>query len=122
MLYISPHLVSVKVLTLFVFISAVRTCPKLPVPQYGHINCSLSEISYKTVCVVTCNEGYELEGNSKLTCQGNSQWDGKEPKCVGMCFVTLLSLVVHVPLGGGFFSLLNFILLLMFFRLYCKPP
>lgn len=67
-----------------ILISAVRTCPKLSTPQNGHINCSLSEISYKTVCLFTCNEGYELEGHTKLTCQGNSQWDGKEPKCVGM--------------------------------------
>ncbi|CAI5796534.1 von Willebrand factor type A, EGF and pentraxin domain-containing 1 [Podarcis lilfordi] len=60
----------------------VRTCPKLFAPQNGHINCSLSGISYKTVCLMTCDEGYELEGSSKLTCQSNSQWDGKEPKCV----------------------------------------
>ncbi|KAJ6669489.1 hypothetical protein lerEdw1_000037 [Lerista edwardsae] len=60
----------------------VRTCPKLHAPQNGQMNCSLSEISYKTVCLVTCDEGYELEGPSKLSCLGNSQWDGKEPKCV----------------------------------------
>uniref|UniRef100_A0A8C3R0R3 Sushi, von Willebrand factor type A, EGF and pentraxin domain-containing protein 1 n=1 Tax=Cyanoderma ruficeps TaxID=181631 RepID=A0A8C3R0R3_9PASS len=60
----------------------VRTCPRLRSPQNGHINCSTADISYKTVCFVTCNEGYEIEGNSKLTCQGNSQWDSKEPKCV----------------------------------------
>ncbi|XP_072848120.2 sushi, von Willebrand factor type A, EGF and pentraxin domain-containing protein 1 isoform X1 [Pogona vitticeps] len=60
----------------------VRTCPKLFAPQHGHINCSPTEISYGTVCLVTCDDNYELEGNSKLTCQGNSQWDGKEPKCV----------------------------------------
>ncbi|XP_050843098.1 sushi, von Willebrand factor type A, EGF and pentraxin domain-containing protein 1 isoform X3 [Serinus canaria] len=60
----------------------VRTCPRLRTPQNGHINCSTADISYKTVCLVTCNEGYEIEGNSKLTCQGTSQWDSKEPKCV----------------------------------------
>ncbi|KAK2521486.1 Svep1 [Columba livia] len=60
----------------------VRTCPKLQAPENGHINCSTADISYKTVCFVTCNEGYEVEGNTKLTCQGNSQWDSKEPKCV----------------------------------------
>ncbi|XP_066469621.1 sushi, von Willebrand factor type A, EGF and pentraxin domain-containing protein 1 isoform X2 [Tiliqua scincoides] len=60
----------------------VRTCPKLHAPQNGQINCSVSEISYKTVCFVTCDEGYELEGPSKLSCLGNSQWDAKEPKCV----------------------------------------
>ncbi|KAJ7408534.1 hypothetical protein BTVI_59212 [Pitangus sulphuratus] len=60
----------------------VRTCPRLRSPENGHINCSTADISYKTVCFVTCNEGYEIEGNSKLTCQGTSQWDSKEPKCV----------------------------------------
>ncbi|NWY42555.1 SVEP1 protein, partial [Sylvia atricapilla] len=60
----------------------VRTCPRLRSPQNGRINCSTADISYKTVCFVTCNEGYEVEGNNKLTCQGNSQWDSKEPKCV----------------------------------------
>ncbi|KAF2979409.1 hypothetical protein EK904_006478 [Melospiza melodia maxima] len=60
----------------------VRTCPRLRSPQNGHINCSTADISYKTVCFVICNEGYEIEGNSKLTCQGTSQWDSKEPKCV----------------------------------------
>ncbi|XP_010084896.1 PREDICTED: sushi, von Willebrand factor type A, EGF and pentraxin domain-containing protein 1-like, partial [Pterocles gutturalis] len=60
----------------------VRTCPKLRAPENGRINCSTGDISYKTVCFVTCNEGYEIEGNTKLTCQGTSQWDSKEPKCV----------------------------------------
>ncbi|XP_009082123.1 PREDICTED: sushi, von Willebrand factor type A, EGF and pentraxin domain-containing protein 1-like, partial [Acanthisitta chloris] len=59
-----------------------RTCPKLRSPENGRINCSTADISYKTVCFVTCNEGYEIEGNNKLTCQGTSQWDSKEPKCV----------------------------------------
>ncbi|OXB54309.1 hypothetical protein ASZ78_008305 [Callipepla squamata] len=60
----------------------VRTCPKLWAPENGHINCSTADISYKTECFVTCNEGYELQGNAKLTCQGTSQWDSEEPKCV----------------------------------------
>lgn len=36
---------------------------------------------------MTCNEGYEIEGNAELTCQGTSQWDSKEPKCVGTYLV-----------------------------------
>uniref|UniRef100_A0A8D2Q1E1 Sushi, von Willebrand factor type A, EGF and pentraxin domain containing 1 n=1 Tax=Varanus komodoensis TaxID=61221 RepID=A0A8D2Q1E1_VARKO len=81
----------------------VRTCPKLFAPQNGHINCSLSEISYKTVCLVTCAEGYKLEGNSKLTCQGNAQWDGKEPKCVEMhcpVFQKPKHVIVHPHICG----------------------
>ncbi|XP_029470754.1 sushi, von Willebrand factor type A, EGF and pentraxin domain-containing protein 1 [Rhinatrema bivittatum] len=59
----------------------VRTCPKLHAPEHGYVNCSTSNASYKTECYVTCHEGYQLEGSSKLTCQGNSQWDGKWPRC-----------------------------------------
>nr|XP_056705184.1 sushi, von Willebrand factor type A, EGF and pentraxin domain-containing protein 1 [Euleptes europaea] len=81
----------------------VRTCPKLHIPQNGHINCSISEISYKTVCFVTCDEGYELDGNSKLICQGNSQWDGKEPKCVELqcpAFQKPKDVIVHPDVCG----------------------
>uniref|UniRef100_A0A8C4N059 Sushi, von Willebrand factor type A, EGF and pentraxin domain-containing protein 1 n=1 Tax=Equus asinus asinus TaxID=83772 RepID=A0A8C4N059_EQUAS len=60
----------------------VRTCPRLRQPKHGRISCSAGEMSYKTTCLVTCDEGYRLEGSAKLTCQGNAQWDGLEPRCV----------------------------------------
>uniref|UniRef100_A0ABI7WK14 Sushi, von Willebrand factor type A, EGF and pentraxin domain containing 1 n=1 Tax=Felis catus TaxID=9685 RepID=A0ABI7WK14_FELCA len=60
----------------------VRTCPHLRQPKHGRISCSTKEMSYKTVCLVTCDEGYRLEGSTKLTCQANTQWDGLEPRCV----------------------------------------
>ncbi|XP_053558647.1 sushi, von Willebrand factor type A, EGF and pentraxin domain-containing protein 1 [Bombina bombina] len=59
----------------------VRKCPKLYSIDHGKMNCSSSDINYGTVCHFTCNEGYQLEGNSKLFCQGTSQWDAKEPRC-----------------------------------------
>ena len=61
----------------------VRTCPRLRQPRHGRLSCSTGEMSYKTTCLVTCDEGYRLEGSAKLTCQGNAQWDGVEPRCVG---------------------------------------
>uniref|UniRef100_A0A480LQ43 Sushi, von Willebrand factor type A, EGF and pentraxin domain-containing protein 1 n=1 Tax=Sus scrofa TaxID=9823 RepID=A0A480LQ43_PIG len=60
----------------------VRTCPRLRQPKHGHLSCSMGEMSYRTVCLVTCDEGYRLEGSAKLTCQVNGQWDGLEPRCV----------------------------------------
>ncbi|XP_051818518.1 sushi, von Willebrand factor type A, EGF and pentraxin domain-containing protein 1 [Antechinus flavipes] len=60
----------------------VRTCPQLRKPDNGEISCTSGETLYRTVCLITCDEGYRLEGNSRLTCQGNSQWDGIEPRCV----------------------------------------
>ncbi|CAH2293998.1 sushi, von Willebrand factor type A, EGF and pentraxin domain-containing 1 [Pelobates cultripes] len=59
----------------------VQTCPKLHPIEHGRINCSASDMSYGTVCSVSCTEGYQLEGSSKLSCQGNAQWDSKPPSC-----------------------------------------
>ncbi|KAF6127568.1 sushi, von Willebrand factor type A, EGF and pentraxin domain containing 1 [Phyllostomus discolor] len=60
----------------------VRTCPRLRQPRHGRLSCSTGEMSYRTTCVVTCDEGYRLEGSARLTCQGNAQWDSVEPRCV----------------------------------------
>uniref|UniRef100_A0A8C2PBT7 Sushi, von Willebrand factor type A, EGF and pentraxin domain containing 1 n=1 Tax=Capra hircus TaxID=9925 RepID=A0A8C2PBT7_CAPHI len=62
----------------------VRTCPRLRQPKHGRLSCSAGEMSYRTVtvCLVTCDEGYRLEGSARLTCQVNAQWDGPEPRCV----------------------------------------
>ncbi|XP_068090442.1 sushi, von Willebrand factor type A, EGF and pentraxin domain-containing protein 1 isoform X2 [Hyperolius riggenbachi] len=59
----------------------VRTCIKLRQVENGKINCSSSDRSYGTVCSVTCKDGYKLEGSSKIVCQGNAQWDAREPRC-----------------------------------------
>ncbi|KAM4808468.1 sushi, von Willebrand factor type A, EGF and pentraxin domain-containing protein 1 [Rhinophrynus dorsalis] len=59
----------------------VKTCPKLHNLEHGRINCSSSDISYGTVCYASCDEGYELDGSSKLICQGNQQWETKVPRC-----------------------------------------
>ncbi|XP_058886297.1 sushi, von Willebrand factor type A, EGF and pentraxin domain-containing protein 1 isoform X1 [Acipenser ruthenus] len=67
----------------------VRMCPRLYRPVHGHINCSASDTSYRTVCQVTCEEGYRLEGSSRLTCQVNTQWDVPEPQCVEIHCPTL---------------------------------
>ncbi|KAM5298505.1 sushi, von Willebrand factor type A, EGF and pentraxin domain-containing protein 1 [Ctenodactylus gundi] len=60
----------------------VRTCPHLRQPKHGRMSCSTGNMAYKTTCSVTCDEGYRLEGSARLTCQGNAQWDGAEPRCV----------------------------------------
>lgn len=52
-------------------------------------------MSYKTTCLVTCDEGHRLEGSAKLTCQGNAQWDGLEPRCVGKFLKGMVPLVIR---------------------------
>uniref|UniRef100_A0A3Q3JW62 Sushi, von Willebrand factor type A, EGF and pentraxin domain-containing protein 1 n=1 Tax=Monopterus albus TaxID=43700 RepID=A0A3Q3JW62_MONAL len=60
----------------------VRSCPPLSRPQHGFLKCSDGGASYKAECQVGCERGYRLEGDSRLTCQANSQWSGPQPRCV----------------------------------------
>ncbi|XP_028660616.2 LOW QUALITY PROTEIN: sushi, von Willebrand factor type A, EGF and pentraxin domain-containing protein 1 [Erpetoichthys calabaricus] len=59
-----------------------RLCPRIIEPKHGHINCTTRDVSYRTVCQVNCEDGYQLRGPTKLTCQVNSQWDGPPPQCL----------------------------------------
>ena len=41
------------------------------------------------VCVIGCDDGYELMGSNTRTCLGNQTWSGTEAICVespGECF------------------------------------
>ncbi|XP_047448268.1 sushi, von Willebrand factor type A, EGF and pentraxin domain-containing protein 1 isoform X2 [Mugil cephalus] len=60
----------------------VRSCPPLSRPQHGFVRCSEGNASYRAECQVGCDRGYRLEGDSRLTCQANSQWSGPQPRCV----------------------------------------
>lgn len=67
----------------YFFRSAVRSCPPLTRPQHGFLKCNGGGASYRAECQVGCERGYRLEGDSRLTCQANSQWSGPQPRCVG---------------------------------------
>ncbi|XP_056156472.1 LOW QUALITY PROTEIN: sushi, von Willebrand factor type A, EGF and pentraxin domain-containing protein 1 [Lampris incognitus] len=60
----------------------VRSCPALSRPQHGYLRCSDGGASYRAQCEAGCMRGYRLEGDSRLTCQANSQWSGALPRCV----------------------------------------
>ncbi|XP_029944330.1 sushi, von Willebrand factor type A, EGF and pentraxin domain-containing protein 1 isoform X2 [Salarias fasciatus] len=65
----------------------VRSCPPLTKPPHGFLRCSGGGgggggASYRAECQVGCDRGYRLEGDSRLTCQANSQWSGSQPRCV----------------------------------------
>ncbi|XP_018585768.2 sushi, von Willebrand factor type A, EGF and pentraxin domain-containing protein 1 isoform X1 [Scleropages formosus] len=80
-----------------------RRCPALPPLQHGFFNCSGTRTVYRWACEVHCEEGYQLEGSSRLTCQANSQWSGPHPRCVEIrCpAVGTLKRVLLLPLTCG---------------------
>ncbi|TRY57481.1 hypothetical protein DNTS_014228 [Danionella cerebrum] len=64
------------------FNSAFRSCPDLPAPRHGMLNCSERTAPFRLECTVHCERGYRLQGRARLTCLASSQWSGPQPQCV----------------------------------------
>ncbi|XP_027142800.1 sushi, von Willebrand factor type A, EGF and pentraxin domain-containing protein 1 isoform X2 [Larimichthys crocea] len=81
----------------------VRSCPPLARPQHGFLRCNDGDAAYRAECQVGCERGYRLEGDSRLTCQANSQWSGPQPRCVEVrcpAIVTLKNIFLSPPTCG----------------------
>ncbi|KAJ0065113.1 hypothetical protein NL108_005595, partial [Boleophthalmus pectinirostris] len=63
----------------------VIQCPQLSKPQWGSVTCSdpVGPFSYKSRCMFTCEEGYELTGSPThtLLCEPTGQWNASGPSC-----------------------------------------
>ena len=59
-----------------------RNCARLVDIQNGRV--SFSSTSVGSVATYICNQGFELIGSSRRTCQSNGQWSGREPVCTGL--------------------------------------
>ncbi|KAK3516176.1 hypothetical protein QTP70_005677 [Hemibagrus guttatus] len=55
------------------------TCDPLVSPQKGIMNCTdpLGKFSFRSLCDVSCEEGYKLRGENNLTCLKTGNCDGK---------------------------------------------
>nr|XP_033465702.1 sushi, von Willebrand factor type A, EGF and pentraxin domain-containing protein 1 isoform X2 [Epinephelus lanceolatus] len=81
----------------------VRSCPPLSRPPHGFLRCNNGGTSFRAECQAGCERGYRLEGDSRLTCQANSQWSGPQPRCVEVrCppIVTLKNILLSPPACG----------------------
>ena len=58
----------------------VDFCPELEVPSYGDINYSKGQ-AINSVATYRCDDGYNLIGSEKRTCQANGTWSGEDPFC-----------------------------------------
>ncbi|XP_066271849.1 CUB and sushi domain-containing protein 1-like [Branchiostoma lanceolatum] len=55
-------------------------CQPLMAPANGGMSPAWA-ISYQDVVTFTCNQGYELDGASSVTCQADQQWSEPVPTC-----------------------------------------
>ena len=67
-----------------IFIIAILDqCPPLEVPNNGTVYCRFSGfIDVGDVCVIVCDEGFELISSNIRTCLANQTWSGTEATCV----------------------------------------
>ena len=58
---------------------AVVTCGDPGTPSNGQRQ--LSGQNFGTEVTYTCDEGYELEGSQRRTCEARGEWSGELPQC-----------------------------------------
>lgn len=64
---------------------AVVQCSReeVTIPSKGSVNCThtYGEFSYDSRCHYSCEEGYQLNSSSPLTCEASGQWSEQPPTC-----------------------------------------
>uniref|UniRef100_A0A665VI70 Selectin E n=1 Tax=Echeneis naucrates TaxID=173247 RepID=A0A665VI70_ECHNA len=58
-------------------------CPALPELDNGLVSCKDIDMkfAYGNACSFSCFSGYDLVGESKLTCTASAEWSDKMPRC-----------------------------------------
>ncbi|XP_066270976.1 P-selectin-like [Branchiostoma lanceolatum] len=60
--------------------NAIR-CPNLTAPVNGNLS-PASASAYPDVVTFSCDQGYELVGNTNTTCQADGSWTANVPTCI----------------------------------------
>ena len=61
--------------------TAARSCQSLSVSN-GSVACDNNNIEGSR-CTVSCNRGYQIQGQTTLTCQDSGTWTPAQPTCDG---------------------------------------
>jgi len=70
-----------KLLVACIYLSDLK-CSPLEEPDNGTTACTRSGFVVGDVCIVGCDDGFELIGSNIRTCLGNQTWSGTEATCV----------------------------------------
>ncbi|KAJ7338432.1 hypothetical protein JRQ81_012086 [Phrynocephalus forsythii] len=90
-------------------------CEILDPPENGFLNCSYADthFGYKTVCEVSCAEGWKLNGSHLLHCQASGNWTAGLPTCnANQAFVHYLTIGVAAT-GTSFLLVGSFLIWLV---------
>ena len=71
---------------------AVVDCGSLTDPANGRVD-HTAGTPFGQTATYSCNTGYNLVGDSTLTCQASGNWSGSAPTCLG---ILLINIIYHV--------------------------
>ena len=82
--HLSANVCSLSQITLHTYLNFFlpENCPILPDPENGMV--TLTGVSVGDMATYTCNDGFELMGVQKLTCQEDGTWDNPLPLCMSL--------------------------------------
>lgn len=70
---------------LLVFLLAVVVCEKdeVRIPQHGSVSCTHKhgDFTYNSLCMYSCEEGYQLSMPRPLRCNASGNWSEEPPTC-----------------------------------------
>ena len=77
----------------------------LPDPLNGEI--TFTGFSVGDSAFYSCDDGFELVGNSPRTCQSNNVWSGEEPMCIRTSLVIIFCVYIYIMVWQNFPNMCN---------------
>ena len=65
-----------------IFPNAVVDCSSLTAPENGLVN--VPTTIFNSTATYSCNDGYNLVGDTTRTCLASGNWSGDDPNCTGV--------------------------------------
>ncbi|XP_023241847.1 C4b-binding protein beta chain-like [Centruroides sculpturatus] len=77
-----------------------QICPQPAIPLYATVALSNENITAGTAATYTCDDGYQLFGQSSMTCGADGKWSGELPYCAQICPQPAIPLYATVALSN----------------------
>jgi hypothetical protein len=66
--------------SIILFTSYITDCEHPPLPANGNVTFNLT--AFGENATYTCNNGYQISGNTIRTCDNKGNWSGQIPNCI----------------------------------------